>query len=129
MEGSTGATSRAPKRAAQRQRVLVAEAEPDAAFILAAWLERHGYQVALAGTANDATRCAAQSRIDVAFLSETLPDMSSQELAQRLRAQARHAHLRIIATGSDPRTRDDGIDTLLLLPLTAQALQEALRDQ
>jgi DNA-binding response OmpR family regulator len=118
--GGPGSTARPP------QRVLVAEPDGDAAFILAAWLERRGYQVAVASTAAAATRCVAEVRVDVVLLSGRLPDMSLEELAQRLRAQASQVGLRIIATACEALTREDGIDATLRSPLTAQALDEVL---
>ena len=76
----------APARETTGLQVLVVDDNADAAQMLAALLEMHGYSAQVAYTGLDGLASAVDMRPDVALLDIGLPDIDGHELARRLRA-------------------------------------------
>ena len=76
----------APARETTGMQVLVVDDNADAAQMLAALLEMHGYSAQVAYTGLDGLASAVDMRPDVALLDIGLPDIDGHELARRLRA-------------------------------------------
>jgi DNA-binding NtrC family response regulator len=66
--------------------VLVVDDELTLARNLAAYLERHGYEVRVAGSGEEGLQQAASYRPDIVLLDHNLPGISGLEVLQRLRA-------------------------------------------
>jgi two-component system, OmpR family, response regulator ResD len=86
--------------AAQRIRgsVLVVEDEPAIAEIVSRYLQRAGYQTAVAGTGRDALGRAEASPPDVVVLDLMLPDIDGLEVMRRLRRDKRRRGAIILLT-------------------------------
>jgi two-component system, OmpR family, response regulator ResD len=68
-----------------RAKVLVVDDEPAIAGVVSRYLERAGYQTAVAGTGREALGCAEAARPDVVVLDLMLPDIDGLEVMRRLR--------------------------------------------
>jgi DNA-binding NtrC family response regulator len=66
--------------------VLIVDDELTLARNLAAYLERHGFEVRVAGSGEDGLQQAATYRPDIVLLDHNLPGISGLEVLQRLRA-------------------------------------------
>lgn len=112
-------------RVERRGEVLVADGEPELRWILKALLQGRGYEVRLAGSAEDALAVARRHRPDLLIISERLPDVDGFRLAEILRhdPETRHAPLLVIATFDErQRAFRAGADAFLLKPLVADKL-------
>jgi len=113
-------------------RVLVVDDNTDSAEVLAALLDALGHDAACAFDGTTALRMVESHRPDVVFLDMALPDMSGFDVARRLRADPRHARLRIIGLtgfGSDEHRRraaEEGLDDYVVKPVHAEALMALL---
>jgi DNA-binding response OmpR family regulator len=68
------------------QRVLVVDDDPTVSDVVRRYLERAGYQVALAGDGYDALAAYAENRPDLLVLDLMLPGIDGLEVARRLRS-------------------------------------------
>src|SRR5579862_2848087 len=89
---STGTASHA------RGRVLVVDDEPTIVEVVARYLERAGYDTAVAGTGQAALSHAAGQRPDVVVLDLMLPDIDGLEVMRRLRQADRRRTAIILLT-------------------------------
>jgi DNA-binding response OmpR family regulator len=135
---SVAAPERIAVLGAAGTRVLIVDDNVDAADSLARLLEVYGYTTKVAYDAGSALEIANILRPTIVLLDLGLPDLSGDQVAQRIRAEAWGATAQIIAvTGwgqeSDRRkTRDAGfnehltkpVDPEVLLRLIAQATRE-----
>lgn len=91
-------------------------------------LERHGCEVVECASGHEALQAAAASDFDCVLLDVMMPGMSGIEVCQRLRADPKHAGLRIIAYTAHAmpaETReimDAGFDDLLVKPIDIRNL-------
>jgi CheY-like chemotaxis protein len=114
----------------KRQRVLVVEDDADAAATLSVLLRRWGHEVEVAGCGDEALEVARSHRPDAVLLDLHLgngPD--GLEVAHRLRSEAGVRDARLVAvTGQPPESGNTtgDFDTMLLKPVDARALREAL---
>lgn len=86
--------------AAQRARakVLVVEDEPAIADVVSRYLQRAGYETAIAGTGQEALGRAEAARPDVVVLDLMLPDIDGLEVMRRLRRDDRRRGAIILLT-------------------------------
>ncbi|HET9106245.1 MAG TPA: ATP-binding protein [Steroidobacteraceae bacterium] len=124
-----GKTEEAPA-GARSKRILVVDANPDAADTVAAILAAAGHRVDVAYSALSALAAAERLRPDAVVLDLDLPRMSGYEVARRLRAQAPLDAALIIALsgtkGDEAPARAAGIDRYLRKPIDGAALRHAL---
>ncbi len=92
----TLADPRAPHRS--RGHVLVVDDEPTIAEVVARYLERAGYQTAVAATGDAALAMASGRRPDVVVLDLMLPDIDGLEVMRRLRQADRQRTAIILLT-------------------------------
>ena len=93
-------------------RVLVVEDERDLARMVAAYLERPGYQVSLAFTGPEAVEAAKEADPDVVVLDLGLPELDGIEVCRRIRTFSDCYVLMLTA-------RDDEVDKLIGLSVGA----------
>jgi len=113
--------------------ILVVEDEPAIREVARRILERHGYQVILAGTGPEALDLAAQhsGAVQLLMTDVVMPGMLGKEVAERLYAE--RPQLRVLYVSGYARpvlastgTLDAGV-TLLEKPFSENALLEAVR--
>ncbi|MET3513923.1 signal transduction histidine kinase/ActR/RegA family two-component response regulator [Pseudacidovorax sp. 1753] len=113
--------------------VLVVDDNQDAADSLASWLELEGHAVRVAYSAEAALEALLQQASDAAIVDIGLPGLSGHELASRLRAQPRTAHMALIALTGYGREADRskalaaGFDDHFAKPAQVEILLARLR--
>lgn len=116
--------------AARSQRILVVDANPDAADTIAAILTAAGHRVDVAYSGLSALAAAERLRPDAILLDLELPRMSGYEVTRRLRAQPGLRTTLIIglsgSKGDEPGARAAGIDRHFRKPIDVAALKRAL---
>ncbi|MGH8295439.1 MAG: response regulator, partial [Steroidobacteraceae bacterium] len=116
--------------AARSRRILVVDANPDAADTVAAILTAAGHRVDVAYSALSALADAERLRPDAMVLDLDLPRMSGYEVARRLRARPGLRTTLIIAlSGSksdEAPAREAGVDRHFRKPVDVAALRRAL---
>jgi PAS domain S-box-containing protein len=117
----------------QRQRkILVVDDNEDAAEMMAMVLRKRGHEVMLAFDGPEALEMASAFEPDVVCLDIGLPGMDGFEVARRLRSGPTGDDLVLLAvTGygqTEDRERADsvGFDALLVKPVAAEALEQAI---
>lgn len=115
------------------RRILIADDNRDAAQSLATLLRMDGHEVFVTHDGEDAYVAFGRNRPDIALLDIGMPLLSGYELARRIRADADHAGVLLIAVtgwgqGSDKaKAAAAGFDHHLTKPLDYAALIELLR--
>jgi two-component system cell cycle response regulator DivK len=108
--------------------VLVADDDRDTRELYRACFDTSGYQTAEAGTGSQAIASAVEILPDVLLTDYVLPDVDGVTIAERLKADARTAGIRILmVTGyANPdlerRAAAAGIERVLLKPCLPQAV-------
>jgi DNA-binding response OmpR family regulator len=88
-------------------RVLIVEDDEDMVRLATHWLERAGYEVALAGDGQKALSALAMDPLpDVVLLDVMLPKTDGFEVLRRIRADARTKRLPVIMVTSFSRDKD-----------------------
>lgn len=77
-------------------RVLIVDDEPNIVLSLEFLLGREGYEIAIAHNGSDALDLAASFRPDLVVLDVMLPAIDGFEVCRRLRADERHARVKIL---------------------------------
>jgi DNA-binding response OmpR family regulator len=88
-------------------RVLIVEDDEDMVRLATHWLERAGYEVALAADGQKALKALAAGRLpDVVLLDVMLPKTDGFEVLRRIRAESRTKNLPVIMVTSFSRDKD-----------------------
>ncbi len=112
-------------------KIVVVDDMADAAQALAALLRLEGYDVATAGTGEEAVVLIEEHQPHAVLLDINMPGIDGYELAQLLRHRYRDDLLLIAVTGSDPRQARVA-DTLAVVdhcfqkPVDPKALRKVL---
>lgn len=118
-----------------RENILVVDDNREAADMLAVLLQTIGAKTRVAYDADEALQMANAFRPSIAFLDIGMPGMDGCELAQRLRANADHAGMLLIAVTGWGQARDRariasaGFDHHLLKPLDITMLAPLLEQR
>ncbi|HVS77191.1 MAG TPA: ATP-binding protein [Steroidobacteraceae bacterium] len=119
-----------PAAAIGIKRVLVVDANPDAADTVAAILTATGHRVEVAYSALSALACAERLRPEAILLDLDLPRMSGYEVARRLRTHPQLSGSVLIALsgnrGDEAAALAAGFDRYLRKPIDVSALERAL---
>lgn len=116
-----------------KHRILIADDNVDAADVLRMALEWEGHEVRVAHDGLEVLALADEFAPNIILCDIGLPGVDGYEVARRLRSQARHAHVLLVAvTGyaSDSdrrRTRAAGFDVHLAKPVDFERLRQALQ--
>ncbi|HEY1228067.1 MAG TPA: ATP-binding protein, partial [Ramlibacter sp.] len=127
--GTVGPVAAAPSH----HRILVADANRDAADALGILLEMAGHEVCIAGNAHDALQCVARDAPDVAFVDTDLPDLDGHALAREVRAMPQGRTMALIAISEPGQAGDDqdaieaGFDHRLTKPVDPDVLEALLK--
>jgi len=116
------------------KRVLVVEDSILISSALRILLEANGYDVVVAGTANDAVEAAAASPPDVMLLDLTLPDGDGLSVLDDLKARKAKPSVTLAMTGHDDdithaRCMAAGCTDVLLKPVPINDLLRMIGEQ
>jgi CheY-like chemotaxis protein len=135
-EAKNGAGERRPVRvpsetsAARRYRVLVVDDHQDTCMGMKMMLERRGYQITLAHTADQAVEKARAEDFDLLISDIGLPDRSGYELMRELRASKGLRGIALSGFGAEhdvSKAQDAGFSEHLTKPINFERLEEAIR--
>lgn len=90
----------------QSKTVLVVDDEQGFLQIVQIILQRAGYTPLLASSTSDALRIIEQTPPTAILLDDDMPGMSGGELCQRLKANPRTRHIRVVMFSANDRIRD-----------------------
>jgi two-component system CheB/CheR fusion protein len=119
----------------QPRRVLVVEDNSDSRDMLCALLSRAGFECHAAESGTAALALAAEVAPEIVILDVGLPEMDGFEVARRLRANPKHAGLRLVAlTGYGQATdraasAEAGFDDHIVKPINSDELLRLLSGQ
>ncbi len=104
-------SSERPKRLAEveRKRVLVIDDDLPLRGMLAAALDKHGYQVLLAGDGAEGLRALMIHRPDVVLLDLAMPEVNGWDFLQRLKESGRLGQIPIIVLSAHLRIEPQAI--------------------
>ena len=112
--------------------VLIVDDEATLARNLAAYLERNGFDVRVAGSGEEGLQQFAEFRPDVVLLDHNLPGISGLEAMEILGADPATANIPIIALSANAVTRDiekaleAGFFNYLTKPIKVNEFMDAL---
>jgi len=118
---------------ARTVRILVVDDHVDGLITLCALLETMGFQVMSTNDATRAVSIAAEFHPDVVILDIGMPKLNGYELARRLRADPRFAHVPLVAvTGygmkaDKERAREFGFAAHLAKPAEPDELEATVK--
>jgi DNA-binding response OmpR family regulator len=92
-----------------RAKVLVVEDEPAIADVVSRYLQRAGYQTAVAATGREALGCSEAARPDLVVLDLMLPDIDGLEVMRRLRRDDRRAAIILLTARAEQSDRIVGL--------------------
>lgn len=118
------------KERARAPRLLVVDDHRDTCLGMKMMLERRGYQVAVAHSADEATQRAAEESFDLVISDIGLPDRSGYELMQELRASQNLRGVALSGFGMENdvrRAREAGFSEHLTKPINFERLEEVLQ--
>ncbi len=110
-------------------RLLVVDDHQDTCTGMKMMLERRGYRVTIANSANEAVEKARQEKFDLLISDIGLPDRSGYELMQELRATHALRGIALSGFGMENdvrRAREAGFSEHLTKPLNFERLEEAI---
>ncbi|WP_427911356.1 hybrid sensor histidine kinase/response regulator [Ramlibacter sp. MMS24-I3-19] len=119
--------------ASSHYRILVADANRDAADALGILLEMAGHEVCIAASAQDALQCVARDAPDIAFLDTDLSDLDSHALAREMRATPQGRAMALVEISEPAQSGDEqeamraGFDLRLTKPVDPDALEALLK--
>ena len=116
----------------QSLHILMVDDNPDAAQMLALYLETLGHRVRVAYSSQEAIACAQLEKPDVCIMDIGLPEMDGNVLARYLKAEKSTAHAAFIAVTGYGQDSDKlnaiaaGFDHYLVKPVNVATLADLL---
>jgi len=120
----------APKIPARKGHLLVVDDHHDTCVGMKMLLERRGYRITLAHTADQAIEKAQQEKFDLLISDIGLPDRSGYELMKELRAKSALRGIALSGFGMEndiSEARAAGFSEHLTKPINFERLDEAIR--
>lgn len=115
----------------ERKRVLVVDDHHDTCMGMKMMLERRGYKISLAHSADEAVERADQEEFDLLISDIGLPDRSGYELMQELRATKGLRGIALSGFGMEDdvkRAHQAGFSEHLTKPINFERLESAIRN-
>lgn len=116
-----------------RPRVLLVDDYPDAREMYAEYLDFSGFDVVEAANGMEALQRAADTAPDIILMDLSLPVMDGWEATRRLKADARTAHIPVVAltghalAGISEGARKAGCDAFVTKPCLPEDLVKEIR--
>jgi signal transduction histidine kinase/ActR/RegA family two-component response regulator len=134
ISAANGADGERPEAAkenvSRRHRVLVVDDHPDTCTGMKLMLERRGYDISVAHSAEQAIEKASQQDFDLLISDIGLPDRSGYELMKELREQKGLRGIALSGFGADQdvsKTRDAGFSEHMTKPINFDRLDTIIR--
>jgi CheY-like chemotaxis protein len=129
-EDKPSSRRRAPLRAKNRLRILVADDNPGNRLLAARILEKRGHVVFQAGDGREALSITEREQLDVAVMDAQMPEMDGLQATRQIRTREKttETHLPVIAltasamSGDRERCLAAGMDGYISKPINAQDL-------
>jgi signal transduction histidine kinase/CheY-like chemotaxis protein len=115
---------------AQSRRLLVVDDHHDTCIGMKMMLERRGYAITLANSADQAVKRASEENFDLVISDIGLPDRSGYELMRELRATKGLRGIALSGFGMEndiARARDAGFSEHLTKPINFERLERAIK--
>src|SRR4051794_33052436 len=118
---------------ADRPRVLLVDDYPDAREMYAEYLDFSGFEVIEAANGMEALQRAADTTPDIILMDLSLPVMDGWEATRRLKADARTAHIPVVAltghalAGISEGAQKAGCDAFVIKPCLPEDLVKEIR--
>jgi CheY-like chemotaxis protein len=137
VEGQNGAEHEPPADArkeaggARPRRVLVVDDHYDTCTGMKMMLERRGYEITLAHSADQAVEKAGAEKFDLVISDIGLPDRSGYDLMRELRASKGLRGIALSGFGTEHdvhKAREAGFAEHLTKPINFERLEEAIRN-
>jgi signal transduction histidine kinase/CheY-like chemotaxis protein len=128
---SKGKTGQEPERTRHRRRVLVVDDHVDTCTGMKMMLERRGYRVTVAHTADQAVEKTRHEEFDLMISDIGLPDRSGYELMQELSATKGLRGIALSGFGMEndvSRARAAGFSEHLTKPINFDRLEESIQN-
>lgn len=115
-------------------KILIADDEPNILISLEYLMKREGYEVRVARDGQEVLDAVSESCPDLLLLDVMMPRKSGFDVCQSLRADERHARLRILMLTAKGRDTDVakglalGADGYMTKPFSTRELVERVRD-
>ena len=117
----------------EKPRVLLVDDYPDAREMYAEYLEFSGFDVVQAANGVEALQRALDDHPDIILMDLSLPVMDGWEATRRLKADARTAHIPVVAltghalAGVSEGAKKAGCDAFITKPCLPDALVKEIR--
>lgn len=113
-------------------KILVIDDEEAVCEFIKAYLEKRGYQVAVALTGKEALSAYPGQNPDLVLLDLGLPDMNGREILQDIKAKMPRIKVMVISAYKEQSTRDElaklGADYFMGKPFVIPKLYEAIQE-
>ena len=132
--GADGERPQLPQKKAptsRKHRVLVVDDHADTCTGMKMMLERRGYDISVAHSAEQAIKKAEQEEFDLLISDIGLPDRSGYELMRELRESKGLRGIALSGFGMEndvSKARDAGFSEHLTKPINFERLEAAIRD-
>ncbi|MED1852286.1 response regulator transcription factor [Brevibacillus borstelensis] len=110
--------------------ILIVDDEPQIVEILSSYLQKEGYHVITAVSGTEALEWTHSTGIDLVLLDLMLPDMSGEEVCERIRRESRVPILMLTAKSGEPDRitgLELGADDYLVKPFSPRELVARIR--
>lgn len=113
-------------------KILLIDDEEFTSGLIKSYLEKRGYEVAMAHSGKDGMSAYPKENPDLVLLDLGLPDMNGREILKDIKAKMPKIKVMVISAYKEQHIRDDiaklGADYYLVKPFTTQKLYETVQE-